>query len=427
MTAALAAIPLEHLSSPSAEASLLGAAILRPDILGWLEVEARDFADMRNREVWDALMAVWERDGSVDVITLEVELHRRTTLDPIGGIKRLSELALITPTADNAEHYASEIVRKRIARDVVTAAGNALGLVRSGMDGEELLDEAQGELSRIEFGGGGKTVSAFESAKAEARRYMADVEEGVRPGIPTGILQLDERIGGLPVGVPVIVAARPSVGKSALVLNMADTAAAEGYGVHLVTYEDSDAGFSQRLLAKHSGVDVGAIRGRRAGADSIPRVLAALDVIRHRDRLHYEHGHGMPVHKLVRRIRAERRRLGTRLVIVDYLQLIPSADGRRSQREIVAEAVTTIGALAAEGLAVVICSQLNRDSERENRPPRMADLRDAGEIEQVGKLILALHVDPKKPDEVELHVLKNHQGPLSQFRVAFDRAHCSMR
>lgn len=412
--------------SDSAERSVVGAVILRPEALAWLDVEPADFYSPPNRKIWEACAALHGRGEPVDPVTLEAELTRAGTLEAVGGLGRLADACEYVPTAANVEAYAAELRRLRISRDVLLAAASVRQHVAEGTHGEALLDLAMRSLSAISAPQRTEGVTATDAMRTEYRQIVEDLDRDQPPGVQTGIGVLDRAIGGFPLGIPTVIGARPSIGKTSLTLSIAANAAASDVGVHVFTWEDRIPGFAQRLLAAMSGVPVSRIRARDLERDELSRLAAAADM--RRDRLVLEHAHGRTVPQVVRSVRATRRQIGTELVMLDYLQLIPAPARGLSRRERVAQNAELLAEFAGtDNVAVVINSQLNRESEKEGRRPRLSDLRDAGEIEQVGKLILALH-DPEgdgpNEDDLEIHVLKNHQGPRARCTVSFDRARC---
>jgi replicative DNA helicase len=413
--------------SPNAEASVIGAAFIRPSILSWLALDARDFFDTRNQQIWSAMLEVYEyHSANMDAVLVEAELDRRKQLAAVGGVARLADMAQLVPTADNVEHYAAEIVRKRIARDALVVASRARQLVEDGIDGEELLTELQRDISRIDGRRAATAVSIYDACRQELKDIGTDMASGRRPGVPTGIRILDERIGGIPFGVLSILAARPSVGKSAIGLTVAESAALAGVPTVYFTYEDSIPGFAQRALARHGGVAASKIRGRELAADDVSQLMRGLDAIRDRRGAMFVRAHGMTVEQLIRAAMVERRHASADrfLVVVDYVNLGPPSDRGMRKQDRVAHVAEKLSEFAGrDGVAVLALAQLNRESEKEDRPPRLSDLRDAGELEQIGKLVLALQ-DELKGDELTIHCLKNHQGPRGEFVVNFDRAHC---
>lgn len=414
--------------SPRAEESVIGAAFIRPTVMGWLDVDPGDFFDPRNRHIWEAMREVYENQSStLDEVLVEAELVRRGVLDAVGGVARLGDLVLSVPTADNVEYYAAELVKKRVAREALHVSARIRLLVERGLDGDDLADEIQRAMSTLSGRSEPRAVSLSDAAKSELKAMSRDIEGGHVPGAPTGIQLIDDRIGGIPSGVLSVIAARPSIGKSAFALNVCEAAAMAGWMTILYTFEDSVSGFAQRALAKHAGIEATRIRGREISTGSeMAQLTAALDPIRDRQNVLLVRAHGMTVERLIRSVRVERQRHRAQrvLVVVDYMQLVPASHHGMRKHERVAHTAEKLSEFAGEdGLAVVGLSQLNRESEKDGRAPKLSDIRDSGEIEQVGKLVLALH-DPGKGDELQVFCLKNHQGPRAEFRINFDRQFC---
>lgn len=419
---------IERSKNLDAERAVLGGCFIRPEILEWLELESEAFVDPRNRAVWDAMRSL-RRDGvPMDELTVADLLRRAGRFPAEGGESYLRELQLRVPTTDNVVAYA-EVLREHMTnRRLLLVGSSVASWLESGLSGEELLayvqrSVAEAEPVRIEAGKDIATVVA-EEARAIEDHFATP---GATVGIPTGIEKLDRNTGGVPIGVPMVIGARPGEGKSTMAMNIGNHAAQSGFGVHLFTYEDRSSSWGQRELAYWTGIDVNRIRNRDLNDGDRERIAMAKLEMSDRKNFVVEHAHGQTVQWLLRRVRGRRRELGTKLVIVDYLGLIPeTARGQRPHERIEANINALAELAGADNLAVLVLSQLNRKiADREDRVPQLEDFRDSGAIEQVGKLILALQqLDQSR---LGVWVLKNHQGPRAQFDVQYDRPRCRIR
>lgn len=417
-----------------AEQAVLGGCLLDPEILGWLELDADAFFDPRSRAIWDAMQALVEARVGVDFVTLSAKLREQGKYDAVGGEAYLCQVELRCPATDNVEHYAHVLTEHLVNRRVLRIAGAVPSLIRDGEVGGELLGTLQAQLLQAEPSARETAWDITSLVRREYEQILADWEKRAKTGhvdvgVPTGIRALDNDTGGLIVGAPTILGARPGKGKSTLCLNLANNAAQQGMGVHVFTYEDRERTFAQRQLAYGAGVDVSRIRTRDLDRHEINLLRHTAETLHHsRPRITLELAHGMSVQAIARRVRGRRRELKTKLVIVDYLQLIPAPDRRMKRVEFVEENMHALTELAGtEDLAVLVVSQLSRECEKENRRPRMSDFRDSGAIEQDGKLILALH-NPGGRDALEILVIKNHQGPgETVIEVEYDRARGRIR
>lgn len=422
----------ELLTNPSAEESLLGACLLEPSLATTLEVEPEDFGDPRNRSVWSAMVAVAQREGAADVVLLEAELSRRGVLEQVGGYSRLADIAEKVPTATNASYYAKEIRKKRVTREVLSAAHAIRDFARA-TDGEELLAEAQALLSRIGIPEKNRTADLAGLMREECKQIGEDIRAGGRQGgLSTGLEGLDAKTGGLPVGLVSVVAGRPGMGKSTLALSIARHLASEGVGSTILSYEDPGSTFARRALGAESGVAVEKLTSRRLGQGDLHALSAALK--RTHKGINFVRAHGLPIPRALR-LGASLGDVPVRLVILDYIQ---NAARRRSgyeKREVIEEAMVDSQEFAAkEGLAVLVVSQLNRQLDRSGEEPTMADLRDSGSLEECAKLILALvpalDADTGEPQEgfVRAALLKNSGGEAGgAVTLRFDAAHARFR
>lgn len=406
--------------SERAEKSIIGASFIDSKIPGWLQLEPSEFHSMHWRAVWREMQRLNEQGTPIDEVTVVAALERAGIMDAV-TFERLHSAVAEVPTAANVQHYADIVKKHRLTREVMLVSERIDHFVKSGDEGEELLGKVHQVVASLENSSTkSPAISLTEAVRTEARAILGDLEQKQAPGVPTGLRVLDRFIGGLPIGPPVILAARPSVGKSAVALQIAMNAGAAGYGVHILTLEDRITGFAQRVLAGDSKVSTSNLRRRQfESREERGRVLEAAEI--RRDNVLVQHAHGMKAHQIIRAVRAERPRNKTRLVIVDFLQLVGPPSQRMSKGERVAANVEMLGEFAGtDELALLMLCQLSRANEKEARPPQLTDLRAAGEIEEVGKLILGLNPIPKS-DDLEIWVLKNHQGPVGKLVVSFNR------
>lgn len=425
---------MAKLTANDAEMSVLGGCAMHPDALSWLDLEASHFANPRNRVVWEAMVTLAGKGVAIDVVTLERELTRVGKLEAVGGLSYLGEVFVKCPTADHIEHYAGILREAAITRRVALLGGEVNELIHQGITGEDLLSEISARVSACESAKQSEIVSIADAVKAEIRAIDAFYASGqTTAGIPTGIQIIDEKIGGLPLALPAVLAARPKVGKSAAGLNFGFSAAGAGFPALVCSNEDQVASMAQRAMGKRGMVPISDIRARtltRIDLLSVNQSVTGLEGLP----LHVVPVHRMTARQIVRLVRGARRKLGIRLLILDYVQLIPPEPGdKRKRTEQIADAMRELAALAyetkdaAEPLSVLILSQIGRSEEGSR--PTMQSFAESGSIEQSGKLLMALH--PKKDikgneieDEIEVLVLGNSQGPTGKFTANFHRPTC---
>ncbi len=407
-----------------AEASILGALIVDPACFDDIAaiVEAGDFYFDAHGKVFDAI-ADLNRDGKpVDIVSVREALRTRGQLADAGGDVALADLLDRVPTAANALYHAG-IVRGAAIRRQMIRVGHEI--IRDAGDGseppEELLAGFEHRLFEI-----GRGLAGAKSGPVDAKTVLTDAlnriderqaDGGERSrGVPTGFPALDDLLGGLRPGRLVIVAARPSVGKSSLAASFVLAAAAAGCSSLFVSLEMSREELGDRFLSMLSGVDLkrigGALRLDAAEADALCRVsLGRGGSVWIDDRA------GQKVARIASTTRRAIRRHGVRLLVVDYLQLVHPENARDPRHLQVGMVATRLKELArAARIPVVALAQLNREVEnRGDGRPRLADLRDSGQIEQDADQVLLLHAKPadriEAVQEVDVLLEKNRNGP----------------
>lgn len=421
--------------SADAEASLLGAILLRPHALDDCgALAAEDFYDPRNGHVFRALRELQAKSRPTDVITLAEQLTASGQLEAIGGVSRVADLVAGVATAANAGHYAALVAAKARVRAAMEIAG-------------QLLDEGYGDpdpaayLERFQSAAFAACAPASTDTQAPLKRYVRDAVKAIDiraghagevTGIPTGFANLDRMTAGWQGGDMVILAARPSVGKSALAMALATHAAGLDFPVLFYSLEMSGASLAERALAADARVDAQALRlGRidRATGGRLQlsgRRLAGLP-------LAIDEGSALSVVEI--RARARRWRARNRgkvgLVVVDYLQLAHAPVPRGASREQeVSEISRGLKALAKEtGCCVLALSQLNRGVEERpkgDRRPRLSDLRESGSLEQDADVVLMLYREelyqptPENRGVVEVGIAKQRNGPTGVVGLKFD-------
>lgn len=427
----------------SLEASLLGGLLLNRDALAELpRLEVDDFVTPMHRVVFSAMRNL-EAQGRPhdDVVLIEAEATRAGYRNV--DFAELGQIMLAVPTVSNTLEYARQIrdasltrrVRKALA-DVV-AAGE-----RDELRGEEYLSAALKVLSGFdaEQPDAATPVAVLTKKRmAQLEQIAADRESGARTmtGYPTGVAALDEQIGGVQAGIVTIVAARPGMGKSSFGLSIADGCSEAGFGVHLFSLEDTEEAYADRTISRTSGVPAEDMRNAKLTRGQCSEIAAAMYKLRGRRWL-IDGRSGITADEVVRSVRRHRKANDTRVVLVDYIQLVKRPQ-RMSPHEALGEIMTTLADAAKQDrLAYVVMSQLNRSLEsRPDKRPQLSDLRESGSLEERAKCVIGLYRgsvygdpvegidwDPKssrlerryKPTpeqhaaQVQLNVLKNSNG-----------------
>ncbi len=420
-----------------AEQSVLGSILIDSEAI--LKVadflRPADFYRSAHGDIYEAMLSLHGQREPIDLVTLGDELTRRERLDAVGGPGYLASVMNMVPTAVHVEHYGRIVERKAVLRNLIQAAGRiaAVGYEESN-DAEIAIDRAESILFEISQH---RTVGGFESlatllGQAYDRLEYLHEHRGQILGIPSGLSQLDALLGGFQPSDLVIIAARPSVGKTSLALNIAQHAAVrERKRVGVFSLEMSKEQLALRLLSAESGINprplqtgfvdetdwskIAQVMNEMAGAPMWIDDSPVLSV--------------MELRTKARRLEAEQH--GLDLLIVDYLQLMqastPSRDANRVQE--VSEISRGLKQLARElKVPVIALSQLSRGVEqRGTAEPRLSDLRESGSIEQDSDVVVFLYraEDQNADAEVELikaKVAKHRNGPIGEVPLQFRKA-----
>ncbi|MBI1367812.1 MAG: replicative DNA helicase [Planctomycetes bacterium] len=430
--------------SIEAEMSLIGSLIMagteNVHIVGEVMQAIKspaDFYQPRHAQIYECLLELYDQHQSIDLVQLMQRLRDRQADEAVGGIDYLVQLAESVPTSTNAPHYARIVRDKAKLRGLINAAGTILHEAYESAEPPNLiLDKAEKLIFDIaQFATTDEAAAlsdlvhqTFEAL--EARREAG----GSITGLHTGYYQLDEMLSGLQRGEMIILAARPSMGKTALALNIAEHIAVDNrQPVAVFSIEMGKQQLAERLLSSRSGVDAQRMRRNMLNADDIGRLQSAGGELSDAP-MFIDDTPGLSVLQL----RAKARRLYSRhqikAIMIDYLQLMTSPGAESRQNE-VGEISRGVKALARELNVPVIClSQLNRNPEgRESKKPMLSDLRESGSIEQDADVVMMLHREDyyhhddewraENPDKVgvaELIIAKQRNGPTGTVPLQFD-------
>ncbi len=450
--------------SLEAEMGLLGSMILDPrvvaDVIAIVKQNAAFYLPAHAR-MFDAITKTVDAKGTVDPLMLLEKLRDDGVLEQCGGAAYIEKLAVEVPTAVNAPYFAQIVADKFKLRKLIDAAGEILfrtynAQVTDAGEVKKLIDEAEQAIFNIAQAESISDIQSLEQLLvAEFNRLMA-IEEGklVETGVMTGFHELDRDTTGFHGGEMLILAARPSMGKTAFLLNMAEqialgtdtpgsTAAVRGkVPIGIFSLEMSRDSLAQRLLSSWSGISSQKIRSgqlsRNRMNDEHSQLLQAANVLSQAP-IYIDDTPGLTLMGM----RARARRMVTqhkvRVIMIDYLQLLTSPQGARESRQAeVGQISRGIKELARElKIPIIALSQLNRNSEgRENNRPRISDLRESGSIEQDADMVMLLHReeyyhigdeswmnDPNNADKVgvaELIIAKQRNGPTGTIKLSWE-------
>ena len=416
-----------------AEKAVLSAILLENDAVHavYTEVKPDDFYHPAHRTLYEAMIALKDANHPVDLHTLSDYLNGPKLLDAIGGPVALAELADYEATAANVLHHARIVHDKATKRRLISVATE---IVELGFDGSQqagpLLDAAESRIFEITQATSRPSFRSLHDEMQDTFDYVEALMNrgGELTGLPTGFADLDEMTGGLQPGELIIIAARPSMGKTALALNIARNAAVDhGKKVAIFSLEMTTRSLVLRLLAAEARIDSSAFRRGFIAHNDHTRLVNAAGRLANAQ-IWIDDGSSatlLEIKAKSRRLKAER---GLDLVVVDYLQLAHS-DGKVERREQeISEISRGLKALAKElDIPVLTLSQLNRGPEaRADKRPMLADLRESGAIEQDADLIGFIYRDEvynKDSDDegiAELIISKQRNGPTGPIRLRFE-------
>ncbi|MGH8250978.1 MAG: replicative DNA helicase [Steroidobacteraceae bacterium] len=421
--------------SVEAEQAVLGGLML--DSNAWDAVAdlvaAADFYRRDHRLIFESIAEVAESRGSCDAVTVSEHLERKGRLEEIGGLAYLGAIARDTPSAANVRAYA-EIIRERsILRQLVAAGGEiaAAATDSRGRPASELVDEAERRVFQIaERGSHGK--SGFIAIRDVLPRTIDRLDllhqsPGEIRGVPTGFTQLDRKTTGLQAGDLVVIAGRPSMGKTTLAVNIAENAAiAKGVPSAIFSMEMSAEQLTLRLISSLGRVNQTHLRTGNFSEEDWSRIQGAMAQLSGAP-LYVDETPALTPTEVRARARRLKRERGLGLIVVDYLQLMQVSGTKENRATEISEISRSLKALAKElQVPVVALSQLNRAVEqRTDKKPVMSDLRESGAIEQDSDLILLIYrdevYDPNttRRGVADIIIAKQRNGPIGEVQLTF--------
>ncbi|HKS79931.1 MAG TPA: replicative DNA helicase [Candidatus Acidoferrales bacterium] len=429
--------PLPH--NLEAERSILGAVLLDNHALNAAveRLRSEDFFLPQHRQIFERMVNLSEHQQAIDTVTLMDDLSRAGKLDAAGGVAYLSQLADGLPRVTNVDHYARIVKEKAVLRNLAySAAAIQEQALAAGDDADVILDRAESTIfqiaeDRVKAG----LVGVKELVRENFERLEKIFSEGRRiTGLTTGYAGLDNETAGLQPSELVILAARPSMGKTALALNIAENVALRHQEpVAIFSLEMSKESLLLRMLASEARVDAHKFRTGHMNRDDWGKITGALTTLGDAP-LWIDDSASSTVLEMGAKARRLKRDRGLSLMIVDYLQLVvPTNTGRGTNRqEEVAGISRALKGLAKElKVPVMVLSQLTRAPERDDRKPQLADLRESGAIEQDADVVLFINrpnfykTDLPEEDraKAELIIAKQRNGPTGTLNFVFLARH----
>lgn len=423
--------------SQEAEMALLGSIMLRPDVMYEVMdlIGPQSFYFDRHRTIYENMMELFGKHQPIDILSLSSRLKERDELERVGGTTYLTELTSMVPSSANAKHYAEIVMKKFTMRELIAASEHLshLGYNEAG-ELEEILDQAEKKVFDItqHFSGNTRFKELFPLLGEAWERFekLSSAEHELR-GVRTGFKALDDILGGFQKSDLIILAARPSVGKTALALDIARRTASEhGTPVGIFSLEMSADQLVDRVVAAQSRTDASVIRkGIRSQSgswrsDVFTNIRQALDDLS-RTPIYIDDQSGNTIMKMRSAARKLKMEKGLAMLVVDYLQLMAPSSARANDSMVqqVTEISRSLKHLARElNIPVIALSQLSRNIETRGGKPKLSDLRDSGSIEQDADLVMFIHQTEddirgedgkiKEIQRKELIIAKHRNGPL---------------
>lgn len=429
--------------SSEAEQGVLGCVLLSPnECLGQcvekLKAGPEVFYDLRHQTIYEAVVAMYDKRDPIDIITLQQRLKDRGLLDQIGGIPYLNALQDSVPSAANLSYYLDIVEEKSLLRKMISTCTGVVGRVYD-FDGEvdELLDEVERDILQMSESRSGGTIEPVKSLVNKAIGLVENYfnRQGVLGGLATGFADLDRMTDGMHGGEMIIIAARPSMGKTSLAMNVAESVVLnQKLPVGVFSLEMTAESLVLRMLCSNARVNLRNIREGFMSESDFPKLTSSAGRMSSAP-LFIDDTPGLSILQLRTRARRMWQQHGIKLFVVDYLQLLHSTSRRaqENRQQEIAEISSGIKALAKElDVPIIVLAQLNRELEKDkSRKPRLSDLRESGSIEQDADLVGLLY-KPATDDEdapaledqpegipVNLLIAKQRNGPTGDVNLTF--------
>ncbi|CAN5278883.1 replicative DNA helicase [soil metagenome] len=417
--------------SEAAEISVIGALLLDKDSITSVAefLQGEHFYDDRHREIYEAIINLYEERAPIDVVTVAQKLKKRKTLKMVGGQEYLTDLLDKVPTAAHIEHYGKIVKDSATKRSLMTKATKLVDMsFDDSLSAEELLDKAESEifsLTQTHLTGSFTPVRAALADSFDRLDELHKMDTGLR-GIPTGFKDMDNLLAGLQKSNLVILAARPGVGKTSLALNIAQNLAVrEKRPVGMFSLEMSKEELVDRLLVAEADIDAWKLKTGKLSEEDFSKLSTAMGELAEAP-IYIDDTPALSILEMRTKARRLQVEYGIDLLIIDYLQLARSRNLENRVQE-VSEISQGFKNLARElKIPVLALSQLSRSVEQRGvKRPQLSDLRESGSIEQDADVVMFLWREedddpaPGKPLNVTLDIAKHRNGPLGSIKLSF--------
>ncbi|MFB4168784.1 replicative DNA helicase [Virgibacillus sp. JSM 102003] len=416
-----------------AEQAVIGAVFLEPDALSAASelLMPDDFYRASHQRIFEAMLKLLDRGEPIDLVTVTTSLSNEKKLDEVGGVAYLSDLAGSVPTAANILYYSKIVEEKALLRRLIRTATD---IVSSGFatedEVEDILNEAEKNILEVS---GKKNTGAFKAIKDVLIEVYDNIEQLQHQdadvtGIPTGYRDLDRITSGFQRNDLIIIAARPSVGKTAFALNIAQNVAINtDENVAIFSLEMGADQLVSRMLCAEGNIDSQRLRNGNLEADDWSKLTMAMGSLSNAG-VYIDDSPGIRVSEIRSKCRRLKQENGLSMILIDYLQLIQgNANSKENRQQEVSDISRSLKALARElNVPLIALSQLSRGVEsRQDKRPMMSDLRESGSIEQDADIVGFLYRDDyydqesEKQNIIEIIISKQRNGPVGNVELAF--------
>ncbi len=425
-------VPPQNIDS---EKALLGSIMLKPEILNDISIiiTNNSFYVEKHRLIYRTMLELFAKNEPIDILSISSRMKEKNILEQIGGRSYLAELVNLVPSAGGAKHYAELVHKKSMMRNLINAADfiSELGY-NEAHELDEMLDKAEKKIYEVTESPTLNKFTEIKDSLEEAWERLDHLHKSKNElrGVRSGFRELDTMLAGFQKSDLIILAARPSMGKTALALDIARQAATKyNTPVGIFSLEMSSQQLVDRMLASESLVNAWKLRTGNLTTDSeFDQIRQALDKLSKAPIFIDDQpaNNILKMRSVARRLKSER---GIGLIIVDYLQLMSPTQSRGSDSMVqqVTEISRSLKTMARElEVPVIALSQLNRAVEQRRDRPRLSDLRDSGSIEQDADVVMFIHRDDKynkdstKPNIAEILIEKHRNGPVGKIELYFD-------
>lgn len=421
-------------ASPEAEAAVLGSMLLDRECIGEIieHINADSFSLTEHRIIYEAILSLYENNSVIDLVLLRNELKKRKSLDAVGGVDYLVRVVESVPSAASAAYYAKIVKEKAMLRELARTCGEVLNeACDEGGDVDEKLDAAEQRIFEV-------TEKKIQGAAVPLRDLITETFENIEKrkgshvtGLPTGFEELNQTLAGLQKGEMIIIAGRPSMGKTSFALNMAEhLGAEETIPVAIFSLEMGKHQLVERFLCSRSKIDSQLVRKGMLSTDQMAELTRVGGELFEKP-IFIDDSPGLTPLMIRAKCRRLKSRYDIQAVFIDYLQLMALGGPVESRQQEISTISRYLKAMARElDVPVVVLSQLNRAAEgREGHRPRMSDLRESGSIEQDADVIILLHredyyhrgeTDYEENNTAEIIIAKQRNGPTGVVELIFD-------